>query len=231
MSPVIAMPQMGTSLFRKYMKSKYVQSLARAGASVCWIELEDPQKAAQKASGCDGLLLPGGADIDPALYGQQREEACGKPNGLRDTAEPMILEAFMKTGKPVFAICRGFQLVNVCFGGTLKQDIKKEQQFRHMDFFSRAKSCHPVSVAQDSALYRILGETQLQVNSMHHQVVDRVGEGLRVAAKSADGYVEALEAPDYSFLIAVQWHPEHMSKNNEAQQKLFDVFVKVCEKH
>lgn len=230
MKPVIAMPQMGESLFRKYMKSKYVQSLARAGAEVCWIELEDPVKASAQAARCAGLLLPGGADIEPSLYGQQRVDACGKPNALRDTAEPMILEAFMKTGKPVFAICRGLQLVNVCFGGTLKQDIKKEQQFRHMDFFSRAKSCHPVSVAEDSALYRMLGEAQLQVNSMHHQVVDKVGEGLQVSAKSADGYVEALEAPDYPFLLAVQWHPEHMSKRSETQQKLFDAFVKVCEK-
>ena len=83
MSIIIAIPQMGTDLFRKYMKSKYVKSIERAGAKVHWIELDDTKKAVKEALSCDGLLLPGGADIEPALYGREREEKCGKPNKLR----------------------------------------------------------------------------------------------------------------------------------------------------
>lgn len=228
MQPIIAMPQMGNDLFRKYMKSKYVQSLARAGAVVRWIDGQDPQKAAREAAACDGLLLPGGADIAPERYGQTPTENSGKPNAIRDEAEWQMLAAFLDTGKPVFAICRGMQFVNVFFGGTLFQDIKEKQQYRHMDFFSRASSCHPVSIEPNSLLYRLWQTEKTEVNSMHHQAIDTLGKGLRISAKSGDGFAEAIETPEYPFLLGVQWHPEHMSRKSEQQQRLFDAFVREC---
>lgn len=227
-SVVIAMPEMGNSLFRKYMKSKYVQSLARAGAETKWIDLSDPKGAAREAAQCDGLLLPGGADIEPALYGQSRTEQCGKPKPIRDAAEPMILEAFLQTGKPIFGICRGVQLLNVYFGGTLHQDIKRTQAYKHSDFLSRARSTHPVQIEQDSKLYAILGENEISVNSIHHQAVDQIGSGLHVSAVSADGFTEGLELPTHRFCLAVQWHPEHMSRKSAQQRLLFDAFVAAC---
>lgn len=226
--PVVAIPQMGNDLFRKYMKSKYVQSLKRSGADVEWIELSDIEAAVKNASGCDALLLPGGADVNPALYGQSFDEKCGKPNVLRDTAEPEILKVFLEMKKPVLAICRGFQLLNVYFGGTLIQDIQEKQQCRHMDFFSRSGSIHSVNLEKNTQLYAIFESETEKVNSMHHQAVDKVGENLTVSAVSTDGYVEALELSDYPFCIGVQWHPEHMSKKNAQQQRLFDTFVKNC---
>lgn len=226
--PVIAIPQMGTDLFRKYMKSKYVQSLERAGAQVLWVELDDMDKAIEEALGCDGLLLPGGADIDPKLYGQTASEKCGKPNEKRDAAEPKILEAFLKTNKPILGICRGVQLLNVYLGGTLLQDIKETQKYKHSDFLSRAKTAHPISIEKGSKLYDILGTETAQVNSLHHQAIDKVGNGLKVTAKSGDGFVEALELEGYPFCVAVQWHPEHMSKKSEEQRKLFSAFVSAC---
>ena len=104
---IIAMPDMGNDLFRKYMKSKYVKSIERAGGKVVTVELSDKAAAAKKAAEFDGLLLPGGADIDPKMYNRKREEKCGKPNETRDTVEPEILREFLKTGKPVLGICRG----------------------------------------------------------------------------------------------------------------------------
>lgn len=101
MKPVIAIPQMGNDLFRKYMKSKYAESLERAGADVKWIELEDIGRAVEETLACDGLLLPGGADINPEMYGEEKSEKCGKPNETRDEAEPVMLP---KTGKS-FLIC------------------------------------------------------------------------------------------------------------------------------
>lgn len=225
---VIAMPEMGNNLFRKYMKSKYVQSLARAGAETKWIDLSDPKTAAREAALCDGLLLPGGADIEPALYGQSRSEKCGKPNLVRDAAEPMILETFLETGKPIFGICRGIQLLNVYFGGTLLQDIKDIQKYKHSDFLSRAHSTHPVQIEQDSKLYSILGAHAIQVNSIHHQAVDQIGRGLRSNAVSADGFTEGLELSAHRFCMAVQWHPEHMSRQSAQQRLLFDAFVTAC---
>ena len=228
MSIVIAMPQMGTDLFRKYMKSKYVKSLERAGATVKWIELDDTKKAINEALACDGLLLPGGADIEPALYGRNREEKCGKPNELRDKYEFLIYDAFVKTNKPILCICRGFQLLNAINGGTLYQDIADIKKCSHSDFLKRAKAIHNVTITENTKLSEIFGKSQVGVNSLHHQAVENVGNNLIVSAVSEDGFVEALELKDHPFCIGVQWHPEHMSKTDVLAQKLFDEFVKSC---
>ena len=225
----IAIPQMGNSLFRKYMKSKYAKSLERSGAVTRWIELEDVDEAVRRTLECDGLLLPGGADIAPELYGQTPDPKTGKPNQIRDGAEPRILEAFLATGRPILGICRGIQMINVYFKGTLHQDIKDSQTFRHMDFFSRAHTTHPVTIRPDTLLAGCLGSTQLDVNSMHHQAIDRVGEGLIATAATPDGFVEGIELSGHPFCLGVQWHPEHMSARYPAQQQLFDCFVKACE--
>lgn len=230
MSTTIAIPQMGTDLFRKYMKSKYVKSIERAGASVRWIELDDTAKAVAEALECDGLLLPGGADIDPSLYGREREEKCGKPNELRDKNEFEIYKAFVKTGKPIFCICRGVQLLNVINGGTLYQDISDIKKCEHSSFMKRAKAVHTVTVTESTKLFEILGKKEVGVNSLHHQAVENIGENLTVSAVSADGFVEAIELKNHPFCIGVQWHPEHMSRNDALQQKLFNEFVKECEK-
>lgn len=226
--PVIAIPQMGNDLFRKYMKSKYVNSLERAGALVRWIELDDVEKASRQALDCDGLLLPGGADVNPVMYGEEKSEKCGKPNETRDKAEPKILQKFIDAEKPVLAICRGIQILNVTMDGTLFQDIKAEQKCKHMDFLSRARSIHSVSVEKDSVLYGILKTETAMVNSMHHQAINKIGENLKVAAKSEDGYVEALELENHPFCVGVQWHPEHMSKKSAEQRKIFTAFVEAC---
>lgn len=228
MKPVIGIPQMGQDLFRQYMKRKYVQSLVRAGAQVRWIELADPNKAVSELLECDGLLLPGGADVNPKLYGQEPSEKCGKPNTLRDNAERKMLEAFLPTGKPVFCICRGVQLLNVFCGGTLHQDISLTQVSRHSDFLSRNKGIHPVKISAHTKLAQIMKEETLMVNSLHHQAADRIGSGLTVSAVSDDGFTEALELSGHPFCIGVQWHPEHMSKKSAVQQGLFDAFVHAC---
>lgn len=224
---IIAMPQMGHDLFRKYMKSKYVSSLRRAGASVRWIDPDDPQKAAEEAVACDGLLLPGGADIDPHLYGQEPTEKCGKPNVLRDAAEPLIFKRMLEAGKPILGICRGMQLMNVCLGGTLIQDISDTQCCSHSRFMSRSKGEHHVTLSPGSRLHSILGDKTL-VNSLHHQVVDELGKGLTAVAVCEDGYTEGIEYADSPFCLAVQWHPEHMSHRHPAQQALFNAFVEAC---
>lgn len=239
MRPItIAMPQMGNDLFRKYMKGKYVQSLRRSGADVKWIELTDENEAVSRALHCDGLLLPGGADIEPSLYGQERSDKTGKANVIRDRMEPELLAAFLDAGKPILGICRGTQVMNVHFGGTLFQDIKDKQTYKHSDFFSRARSCHPVELAPDTKLFQCMNDAgawppgascfQIHVNSIHHQAIDKLGDGLVVSAKSMDGFVEGIELKDYRFCIGVQWHPEHMSAKTPAQQTLFDTFVAAC---
>ena len=116
MSVTIAMPRMSTDPELTAAQTKYPESLARAGAEMRWIELDDPEKAVQDALACDGLLLRGGGDIDPKFYGQERIPACGEPNVLRDTAEPLLLRAFLAADKPVLAICRGHPADECCAG-------------------------------------------------------------------------------------------------------------------
>jgi len=228
MKPVIAMPQMGNDLFRKYMKSKYVRSLRRAGAQVRWIDLEDMDKAVHELLACDGLLLPGGADVAPRLYGQEPTEKCGKPNTLRDTGEMKMLAAFLPTGKPILGICRGVQLMNVFFGGTLHQDIKDAQKYNHSDFRNKNRGNHAVTLTAGTKLADIFGTQTLIVNSLHHQAADAAAPDLSVAARSEDGFIEALEHKTHPFCLGVQWHPEHMSHASEAQRSLFRAFVDAC---
>lgn len=227
MRVVIAMPRMSTDPEPTVAQSKYIESLARAGAGMRWVELSDPEQAVQDALTCDGLLLPGGGDMDPKFYGQARIPACGEPNLLRDAAEPLLLRAFLAADKPVLGICRGVQVMNAVLGGDLYQDIKPFEHLPHNDHWAKV---HTVTVRRGTLLSRILGQDTVLVNSQHHQAVDRVAPGFTLAALSEDGIVEAIEKPDARFCLGVQWHPEWLSDADPAMQGLFDAFVNACSK-
>ena len=227
MRVVIAMPRMSTDPEPTEAQSKYMESLARAGAGMRWVELNDPEQAVQDALTCDGLLLPGGGDMDPKFYGQERIPACGEPNLLRDAAEPLLLRAFLAADKPVLGICRGIQVMNAVLGGDLYQDIKP---FEHLPHNGHWAKVHTVTVRRGTLLSRILGQDTVLVNSQHHQAVDRVAPGFTLAALSEDGIVEAIEKPDAGFCLGVQWHPEWLSDADPAMQSLFDAFVNACSK-
>lgn len=227
MRVVIAMPRMSTDPEPTVAQSKYMESLARAGAGMRWVELNDPEQAVQDALTCDGLLLPGGGDMDPKFYGQARIPACGEPNLLRDAAEPLLLRAFLAADKPVLGICRGIQVMNAVLGGDLYQDIKPFEHLPHNDHWAKV---HIVTVRRGTLLSRILGQDTVLVNSQHHQAVDRVAPGFTLAALSEDGIVEAIEKPDARFCLGVQWHPEWLSDADPAMQGLFDAFVNACSK-
>lgn len=227
MRVVIAMPRMSTDPEPTVAQSKYIESLARAGAGMRWVELSDPEQAVQGALTCDGLLLPGGGDMDPKFYGQERIPACGEPNLLRDAAEPLLLRAFLAADKPVLGICRGIQVMNAVLGGDLYQDIKPFEHLPHNDHWAKV---HTVTVRRGTLLSRILGQDTVLVNSQHHQAVDRVAPGFTLAALSEDGIVEAIEKPDAGFCLGVQWHPEWLSDADPAMQGLFDAFVNACSK-
>ncbi len=223
MKPIIAMPKLSNDPFRIYMKSKYVFSLWRSGARVRWIGNENTEANRRSLLECNGLLMPGGVDIEPSRYGQETHEKCGKIDLARDAAEWWMLEAFLSTKKPVLGICRGIQMLNVFQGGTLHQHIEG-----HSDFKSRSIGCHKVTVTSGSMLEGIVGAEVLTVNSLHHQAVDALGKDLEVCAVSEDGIVEAVGHTLHPFLLGVQWHPEHMSRKDPLQRKLFQAFIKAC---
>ncbi|MFY2764696.1 gamma-glutamyl-gamma-aminobutyrate hydrolase family protein [Arenimonas sp. MALMAid1274] len=163
------------------------------------------------AQALDGLILQGGADIDPAFYGEPITHARGRIDAERDRFEMALLRAFAAAGKPVFGICRGMQLINVACGGSLFQDLHEDAVTRDahhvVDLYD--EHLHEIRIVPGGWLSRVYGEdVRGQVNSIHHQGVRRLGEGLVVEAWSDDGVVEALRHEGDGFIVGVQWHPE-----------------------
>jgi putative glutamine amidotransferase len=194
---------------------------------------------AKTLAGYDGLLLPGGADLDPATYG-------GRPHPLVSVAHPDLdaleLEAarFAKrSGLPTLAICRGMQVVNVALGGTLYEDVQDQYEaqnsltLRHRQTpdFSRKDKTHEVDVKLGSMLAKIAGSAAIATNSLHHQAVRRIPYDLEPVARARDGIVEALELRgEHPFFVAVQWHPEELVDTDEPSRKLFARFVDAAAK-
>ena len=230
MKCTIAIPKFKEGLLRIYMQSKYTSSLRRAGAKAVWLDTTDLEKAVEQMLQCDGLLLSGGEDVNPNYYGQTATEKCGKIVPQRDHAEMKMLEAFLSTGKPILGICRGVQLMNVYFGGSLHQDIKEIATCSHYDFKRKNTGHHTVTLTPNTKLANIYCEESFIANSLHHQAVDQVGKDLIVSAISEDGLIEAVEHTTHPFCIGVQWHPEHMSAFSKTQRKIFDAFAANCRK-
>jgi len=226
---LIGMPTMGPEHFRIYMGDKYIAGVERAGGMVQQIPWGVSDRDLYlMTENYAGILLPGGPDIDPALYGQEPIPACGQPLPDRDDLEARTLRVAFLRGLPVLGICRGAQMLNVVAGGTLIQDMTPDQKVNHSDFPHRQTGSHRAAVTPGSLLWAATGVEELWVNSMHHQAVDKVGEGLTVTARSEDGYVEALEKTDYPFCLAVQWHPEHTAARDPRSQAIFDQFLLAC---
>jgi putative glutamine amidotransferase len=159
----------------------------------------------------DGLVLQGGADIDPRLYGEEPLPHLGTVDAMRDRFELDLLRAFVAAGKPVLGICRGMQLINVACGGTLYQDLNAEGATDAAHNHAEAYDRHRHALAIDagswcSALYD--GATRGEVNSIHHQGVERLGDGLVIEARAEDGVAELIRGNGDNFLVGVQWHPE-----------------------
>jgi putative glutamine amidotransferase len=177
----------------------------------------------------DGLLLSGGADINPALYGQERAFESDAADDARDELEIRLLREALAADIPVFAICRGLQLFNVVCGGTLIQHLPSTDVHRQKPPQNAEPGKHPaaheIGVVPNARLAAIIGASEQPVNSRHHQAVDRLGEGLIVSATASDGVIEALEKPDAAFAVAVQWHPEDRIFASSADRKLFEAFA------
>jgi putative glutamine amidotransferase len=204
---------------RVRLNNAYVHALENAGlVPVVVPPLTSNESVHAILSRVDGLLLTGGEDVEPSLYGQPRSPNCGEPNVQRDHTEIALVKAARDLRLPVLAICRGPQLLNVALGGTLIQDIPAEiaNALPHNARDDRAARVHKVSIDEGSKLADAIGETNITVNSLHHQSVRDVAPGLRASAKAPDGVVEGIESRDDDWwAVGVQWHPEEMSDSPE----------------
>ncbi|MFJ9896006.1 gamma-glutamyl-gamma-aminobutyrate hydrolase family protein [Streptomyces sp. NPDC091280] len=183
----------------------------------------DPAEVAARLARFDGVLLPGGGDLAPYRYGAgAAHESVYDVDDQQDGFDLEVARRTLESGLPLLAVCRGLQVVNVALGGTLEQDMGgPEREHRHV--------VHPVTVEPGSLLARATGAEKVDASCYHHQRVDRLGGGLRVTARAADGTVEGLELPGaQGWFTAVQWHPEDTAHEQAAQQGLFDALVRAA---
>ncbi|MGE0042949.1 MAG: gamma-glutamyl-gamma-aminobutyrate hydrolase family protein [Vicinamibacterales bacterium] len=211
----------------------YLESVRREGADPYELALSDLPPDAQLAE-AGGLMLTGGGDVDPALYGQAPHATYAPADPGRDAHEIALVRAAMGLDLPILAICRGMQVLNVALGGTLVQDIPSmvNGAVEHNIREPRYQIAHEVWISKDTRLATLMGDLleggdTTHVNSRHHQAVDRVADGWVVTATAPDGVVEAMEAPGDVFRVAVQWHPENFWRTGEFR-RLFEGFVKAA---
>ena len=192
--------------------SQIADAVSRAGGEPVLIppDLAEAELHARFAA-LDGLILSGGGDVDPACYHATTTSAVGGVDPNRDRTEITLARWALAAEKPLFGICRGLQLLNVACGGTLYRDMSEHPDALPHSLYPDLPFdllAHPVAVEPDSRLATLVGAAPFAVNSLHHQACADVAPGLRVVALAPDGTVEAVEAPDHPFALAVQWHPE-----------------------
>lgn len=193
----------------------YVDAIVAAGGIPVLIPMVPEEVAEEFLSSVDGILFPGGVDVDPQLYGERPIQQLGKINPLLDKLEIFLAKKVLERGIPFLGICRGCQMVTVAAGGTLIQDIPSQigGAQKHSQSAPRWYGTHQVVIDEASRTYRIFGAKRLTVNSFHHQCVRDPGKGFVVSGHALDGIVEALELRQ-GFGLLLQWHPECMWKEN-----------------
>ena len=216
-----------------WMLPGYARGLEDAGGAPVILPLTVSTDVLRRTAGlCDGFLFTGGHDVNPKLYNQEKSPRCGETCDARDLMEAYIFrESVLNQRKPALGICRGIQIFNALLGGTLYQDIPAEfpSSITHdVKGPPHDAPAHAVRLLPDSAIRRLIGKERIEVNSYHHQGINRLAGGLEAMALSDDGLVEAVSMPGHPYLRAVQWHPEFFLKD-EASKKIFADFIENVE--
>jgi len=213
---------------RAFAYTTYVDSLRRAGAVPVVIPPQ-PENARELIDSLDGLLLAGGDDCDPAVYGEERHPTVEPMDERRQANDLSLAKLARDRGIPTLGICLGVQVMNVAAGGTLIQDIESQHDtdIEHVSE-PEDRARHDVHIETDTRLAKILGARDINVNSSHHQAIRGVGDGLRVTASAPDGIIEGLEDPKHPFYVGVQWHPEDMPGEDSAR-RIFGAFVEAAQ--
>lgn len=231
MKPIIGLTSQYNQLVDKKMieiNSTYIDAVEKAGAMPIVIpilrNLEDIERYIDLI---DGLIITGGVDISPLRYGENPLKDTDVICIERDKMEFNLLELAIKKSIPVMGICRGLQLINVAFGGTLYQDIPSQipNAHGHVSLSTMRYGYHEVHLIEDGYLYEIFKKDKIVVNSLHHQSIKEIGKNLKVVATSEDGVIEAIESIDDNKIFGVQFHPEALVDNHEEFIEVFKYFI------
>ncbi len=205
----------------------YLSAIQAAGATPILVPLDTHELDGLEFA--DGLLLPGGVDVNPSAYGA-RADPTSEWDDRIDELEFRLVRWALERKLPVLGICRGLQVLNVALGGTLVQDLpsQRPEGVQHPRQGPRFSLTHRLTIVPGSRLSAALGEAQVRVNSLHHQGVDRLAPGLTISARAEDGLVEGVEMPGDGWVVAVQFHPEELFATQPYAARLFESFVAAC---
>ena len=214
------------------MNQRYAHAVVAAGGVPVLVPLLDDDEILRAIfDRVDGLLLPGGVDLDPATYRAARQPKLGRVDPARDATELRLTRRALAEGKPLLGLCRGLQVISVACGGTLWQDLATDRpdsakhDYMPNEGWPRDHLAHQVTVRRGTRLAHALGAETIAVNSMHHQGVNELGRGLVASAVAQDGLIEGVETDSAGFAVGVQWHPEVFTGGASAVGRLFDDFV------
>ena len=234
-SPIIGITALyDTERESLWMLPAYVERVRAAGGVPVILPMTtDKAEIERLISMLDAVLLAGGQDVSPDLYGMKDETGTVEPCPARDAFETTLLQTAVSRRQPVLGICRGLQLINAVFGGTLYQDlpIQHPSPVCHRQDRPYTNPAHTVALIEGSGLGNLLKTDEIAVNSCHHQAIRTLAPSLRAAAMSRDGLIEAAERPDLPFLRAVQWHPEMLQKDDAPSRAIFEQFIRAARQY
>ena len=236
--PLIGVTPLFDAAFQScWMLNEYTRAIEESGGIPVIFSLGlDGAGVMQALEHVDGILFPGGQDVGPRHYGEAMLPACGPTVPALDEVEIAMARRAFEAKKPILAICRGMQLLNVALGGSLYQDIPTQLADASLLLHEQKGRVpvdypiHSISIIEGSALHRIVGKSELQVNSLHHQSVKEAAGNLRISATAPNGIVECVEGAGGAFCLGVQWHPEHLFKRDGDARKIFAAFIEACRK-
>ena len=213
------------------VKNPYIHAIERSGGiPVLFPYVDDGETVERLVDICDGFFFTGGADIDPKHYGEEPRETVVNVQKHRDEFEFNVFQKVINTSKPILAICRGAQLINVALGGTLYQDIPSEvdTKIAHRQSESKFSPSHDVRIMVDTPLYETTQAERIKANSFHHQAIKALGKGLEIMAVAEDGIIEAVYLPGRQYVRAYQWHPERLFETDLENRMIFKDFINAC---
>ncbi len=214
------------------LKYDYAKVIERAGGLPILLPyVENDDTLDQFIKICDGFMFSGGVDVAPSYYGEETKPTCGKIDVFRDELEFKAIDKIIKTQKPIIAICRGMQLINVYLGGTLYQDIPTEipSEINHRQpTTEKYLATHDILIKENTPLSEIAKSQKIKGNTFHHQSIKKLADGLVLTATADDGVIEGYYLPTHKYLMGYQWHPERLYELDKANENILKSFINAC---